>query len=150
MDSPVNFGWGIHYTSQPLNQMNLALSTVNVSAKPIRFATNKSGEGVVIVSQKELGKLTGLKGSALKKAHFEYRLEAGKVMNAAISAGMASGEIISRSSVPTKSGGMRVIYDRVANLKAPAEKTAKPVSLAQQLVNRGKFATLAEAEAFLA
>lgn len=129
--------------------MNLALSTVNVSAKPIRFATNKSGEGVVIVSQKELGKLTGLKGSALKKAHFEYRLEAGKVMNAAISAGMAAGEIISRSSVPTKSGGMRVIYDRVANLKAPAEKT-RAVSLAQQLVNRGKFLTLAEAEAFLA
>jgi hypothetical protein len=42
------------------------------------------------------------------------------------------------------------MYSRVSNLKAPAEKTAKPVSLAQQLVNRGKFATLAEAEAFLA
>jgi hypothetical protein len=71
-------------------------------------------------------------------------------MNAALSAGMASGEIIGRSAVPTKSGDLKVMYSRVANLKAPAEKTAKPVSLAQQLVNRGKFATLAEAEAFLA
>jgi hypothetical protein len=130
--------------------MTLALSTVTVESKAVRFATNKSGEGVVIVSQKELGKITGLKGSALKKAHFEYRLEAGKAMNAALSAGMASGEIIGRSAVPTKSGDLKVMYSRVSNLKAPAEKTAKPVSLAQQLVNRGKFATLAEAEAFLA
>jgi hypothetical protein len=130
--------------------MTLALSTVTVESKAVRFATNKSGEGVVIVSQKELGKITGLKGSALKKAHFEYRLEAGKAMNAALSAGMASGEIIGRSAVPTKSGDLKVMYSRVANLKAPAEKTAKPVSLAQQLVNRGKFSTIAEAEAFLA
>jgi hypothetical protein len=130
--------------------MTLALSTVTVESKAVRYATNKSGEGVVIVSQKELGKITGLKGSALKKAHFEYRLEAGKAMNAALSAGMASGEIIGRSAVPTKSGDLKVMYSRVANLKAPAEKTAKPVSLAQQLVNRGKFSTIAEAEAFLA
>jgi hypothetical protein len=129
--------------------MTLALSTVTVESKAVRYATNKSGEGVVIVSQKELGKITGLKGSALKKAHFEYRLEAGKAMNAALSAGMASGEIIGRSAVPTKSGDLKVMYSRVANLKAPAEKP-RVVSLAQQLVNRGKFATLAEAEAFLA
>lgn len=129
--------------------MTLALSTVTVESKAVRYATNKSGEGVVIVSQKELGKITGLKGSALKKAHFEYRLEAGKAMNAALSAGMASGEIIGRSAVPTKSGDLKVMYSRVANLKAPAEKP-RVVSLAQQLVNRGKFATIAEAEAFLA
>jgi hypothetical protein len=129
--------------------MTLALSTVTVESKAVRYATNKSGEGVVIVSQKELGKITGLKGSALKKAHFEYRLEAGKAMNAALSAGMASGEIIGRSAVPTKSGDLKVMYSRVSNLKAPAEKP-RVVSLAQQLVNRGKFATLAEAEAFLA
>lgn len=129
--------------------MHLSLSTVNVGSKSVGFATNKAGNGIVIVSQKELGKITGLKGSALKKAHFEYRLEAGKMMNAAISAGMAAGEIIARSSVPTKTDGLRVTYDRVANLKVPSEKS-RAVSLAQQLVNRGKFATLAEAEAFLA
>jgi hypothetical protein len=43
------------------------------------------------------------------------------------------------------------VYDRVSNIKMPAEKAAKPAaSLAQQLVDAGKFATLAEAEAFLA
>jgi len=151
MDSPVKSGWGIHYTPHSKSLMNLSVSTVNVANKNVSFATNKSGVGVVLVSQKQLGQLTGLKGAELKRAHFNYRLEAGKALNAGISALMAAGEIVAKSAVPTKTGGMRAVYDRVSNIKMPVEKAAKPVvSLAQQLVDAGKFSTLAEAEAFLA
>jgi len=104
--------------------MNLEVSTVTVANKPIRFGSNKAGCGLVIVTQKKLGEITGLKGAALKRAHFEYRLEAGKALNAGLSAGMASGEIITKSVVPTKGGGIRAVFDRVESLKSPAESVS--------------------------
>ena len=120
--------------------MSLALETIEVSNKRISFGTNKAGEGVVIVSQKRLGQLTGLKGSDLKKAHYEYRIEAGKAMNAGLAAAMANGDIIGRSAVPTK------------NIVAPADKTAKQalLEMANKLVAAGKFTSIEEAMAVLA
>ena len=132
--------------------MSLSLETIKVSNHAINYATNKAGEGVVIVSQKRLGQLTGLKGSELKKAHFEYRIEAGKAMNAGLSACMANGDIIGRSMVPTKSGELRVIFTQTKDLVAPADKTAKQAleAMAAKLVAAGKFSTVEEAMAVLA
>jgi hypothetical protein len=132
--------------------MSLALETIEVSNKRISFGTNKAGEGVVIVSQKRLGQLTGLKGSELKTAHYNYRIEAGKAMNAGLSACMANGDIIGRSMVPTKSGELRVIFTQTKDLVAPADKTAKQalLEMAAKLVAAGKFSTVEEAMAVLA
>lgn len=107
------------------------VSTVTVSNKAIAFGSNKAGDGVTIVSQKRLGELTGLKGAALKRAHFQYRLEAGKALNAGLSSGMASGDILAKSVVPTKNGGLRAVFDRVANLNAPADKSAKSAKVSE-------------------
>ena len=113
--------------------MNLEVSTVTVANKSVAFGTNKSGDGITVVSQKRLGEITGLKGAALKRAHFNYRIEAGEALNAGLSAGMASGEIIAKAVVPTKSGGLRATFDRVANLNAPAEKSAKVSALEAEI-----------------
>lgn len=102
--------------------MNLEVSSVIVANKSVSFGTNKAGDGLVIVSQKRLGEITGLKGAALKRAHFEYRVEAGKALNAGLSAGMASGEIIAKSVIPTKGGGLRAVFDRTDSLAAPKSK----------------------------
>lgn len=104
--------------------MNLSVSTVTVANKSIGFSKNKSGEGLVIVTQKKLGEITGLKGAALKRAHFEYRLEAGKALGAGLVAGMASGDIIAKSVIPTKAGGLRAVFDRVENLTAPSQSVS--------------------------
>lgn len=102
--------------------MNLEVSSVVIANKSIEFSANKNGEGLKLVTQKRLGEMTGLRGAALKRAHFEYRVEAGKSLNAGLSAGMASGEILAKSVVPTKSGGLRAVFDRTANLNAPAPR----------------------------
>lgn len=107
------------------------VSTVTVANNPVPFGANKSGDGVTIVSQKRLGEITGLKGSALKRAHFQYRLEAGKALNSGLCAGMASGDIIAKSVVPTKNGGLRAVFDRVANMSAPADKSAKSAKVSE-------------------
>lgn len=102
--------------------MNIEVSSVVIANKSIEFSANKNGEGMKLVTQKRLGELTGLKGAALKRAHFNYRIEAGKALNAGLSSGMAAGEIIAKSVIPTKSGGLRAVFDRTENLSAPAPR----------------------------
>lgn len=135
------------YKSKVMN--NFEVSTVTVSNKAIAFGSNKAGDGVTIVSQKRLGELTGLKGAALKRAHFQYRLDAGKALNAGLSSGMASGDILAKSVVPTKNGGLRAVFDRVANLNAPAEKSSKVTALEAEVARlKAELAakTLSESE----
>lgn len=122
-----NFSYVIQSTS--LDKIMQAIIIPNINTAPIPFASNKHGQGVVIVSQKELGKRTGLKGSALKKAHFAYRCEAGRAMNAELSARMAQGDILSRKMVPTKNGELSVVFTPSSMLTAP---TDKPTKLAQE------------------
>lgn len=125
---------GASATPHKYCHMNLEVSSVIVANKSVSFGTNKAGDGLVIVSQKRLGEITGLKGAALKRAHFNYRIEAGKSLNAGLSAGMASGEIIAKSVVPTKGGGMRAVFDRTENLNAPvAKKDAERAALLAEI-----------------
>lgn len=129
-----------------------SLEVIKVANHTINWGTNKAGQGVVIVNQKRLGQLTGLKGSELKTAHYNYRIEAGKAMNAGLSASMANGDIVSRSMIPTKSGELRVIFTQTKNIVAPADKTAKQAlqEMAAKLVAAGKFSSVEEAMAVLA
>jgi len=121
----------MHLTSH--KSMSLEVSAIVVANKSVPFTYNKAGEGMVVVSQKRLGEITGLKGAALKKAHFAYRLDAGKALNAGLSAGMAAGEIVAKSVVPTKTGGLRAVFDRVSAITAPAEKPVKVQALEAEI-----------------
>lgn len=140
------------HSSIKTNMINLAVTAVTVADKSVSFGMTKSGDGITVVSQKHLGEITGLKGAALKRAHFEYRLEAGKMLNAGLSAGMAAGEIIAKTVVPTKAGGIRATFDRVSKLNSPSQKTAKQAlqEMAAKLVAAGKFTSIEEALVVLA
>lgn len=94
-------------------------STLTIAGRSVGYSTNKAGTGLVLMSKKAMGRELGLKGSALKRAHFEYRIEAGKAINGGLSALMAEGKLLGTSVVPTKSG-LRVNFADVARMEAPA------------------------------
>lgn len=77
---------------------------VDVMGHSVEFAENKTGGGIVLVSKKALGERLNIKGAALKRAHYEYRLAAGRVLNARLGAKLASGVEMVQSSIPTKKG----------------------------------------------
>jgi hypothetical protein len=94
---------------------------------------------------KETGKTLGLKGNALKDyvnaALSDESAARAATVAATVSALASKGFVADTVDVRKNSAQIKFIK---------AEEVAKPVTLAQQLVNRGKFATIAEAEAFLA
>lgn len=117
----------------PITLMNLSLSpscvsagSVQVGANTIAFDTNKAGTGLVLVSKKTLGRTTGLKGAALNRAHFEYRVEAGKALNAGLASKMAGGELLAQKIIPTKHG-FTVGFATVATMKSPSPKKSTEV-----------------------
>ena len=98
----------------------IPVSTVTVNGRAVGFSTNKAGTGLVLMNKKAMGASLGLKGAELKRAHFAYRIEAGKAINGGISALMAEGKLLGASVIPTKSG-LRVNFADVSKMEAPAE-----------------------------
>ena len=94
---------------------------------------------------KATGKTLGLKGSALKDyvnaALTDESAARAATVAATVSALASKGFVADTVDVRKNSAQIKFIK---------TEEVAKPISLAQQLVNRGKFDTLAQAEAFLA
>jgi len=95
------------------------MELVTVNSRQVGFTVNKSGQGIVILSQKQLGQKLGLKGSALKRAHVEYRLAAGRVLNARLGASLGAGKELVHASIPTKKGWIHKTT-LVENITAPA------------------------------
>lgn len=124
--------------------LNATVSVPGIST-PVEFGRNKAGDGLILISQKALGAKLGLKGAALKRAHFAYRCEAGRKLNAGLSAAMANGDLLAKSVVPTK-GGLSVKFVNSHEMTAPdsakkAEVLAENEALKAKLA---KFAKVAE------
>ena len=110
--------------------------------------------GFIIPSQKRFGEIYGLKGQALKRKHFDFKLEVGKLWNGELAAMKSRDEILAQKIVPTKLG-MRVDYVATVNLTLPnAQNVGKAqaetrLKMATKLFEAGKFASLEEAVKFL-
>lgn len=128
-----------------------AVATLPSNSAPIRGAKGRQLGTRYFVGTacaktlKETGKTLGLKGSALKDyvnaALSDEAAARAATVAATVSALSSKGFVADTVDVRKNSAQIKFIK---------ADEVSKPVSLAQQLVNRGKFLTLAEAEAFLA
>lgn len=131
----------------------MTTSIITFNNKEISVIREKGGFS--IPSQKRFGEIFGIKGKELKRQHFNFKLEVGKLWNGEIAKKTATDEILAQRIIPTKHG-FKVDYIETKNLNVPDVKSATKVAketllvAANKLVNAGKFSTVEEAIAFLA
>ena len=88
-----------------------------------KVTTNKSGSTTTtFISRKAYGEMHGLKGSALKKAHLQYRLDRGINAGTNVTAAIAARQIVIET-MRVNANGNRFTFTAIPAHKLDAENT---------------------------
>ena len=108
----------------------------------VKSKATKAGESHTYMSKKDYSVKFGLKGAELRRAHDQYRFDFGMSGNKALSAAIASGEIVVQKVADTKNG-----FNASFVRKSVLELEADPVAVAGQLTIEQLQAVLAAKQA---
>lgn len=125
-----------------------ALTVFNGNGDQSVVTTTKSGRvNTTYFDKKTYGLKHGLKGAALNRAHYQYRLDRGLVANTNTAAAIASGKIvIEKHSLRADGKGGTLGYMFIDAIKAPsagrAAKAVSPMEAANTLTTEQLMAIL--------
>lgn len=108
----------------------------------VKSKATKAGESHTYLSKKDYGTTHGLKGAELRKAHDHYRAEFGMAGNKALSAMIASGEILVQKVADTKNG-----FNASFVRKSVLDLEVDPLTVAAQLTDEQLAGILAARKA---